>query len=227
LRACSSHPATTADSPSLFAPAAYQGEIDALTKRSKSAENSFLSVYKLLAEAPDPFPLLDAAVVRFQLARFRAASLADPRTYQDQTARASEARVLESELSRQKEEVAQLKQQLAESQSVEKERKKLADKVDKLESKVAYSNTPSPPLGLILLAPPDGRHRQGERLGEGSRAACHLRRAATELRGEVRTRYIAVRLLADPGLLSQGEGPSTPSHRRSFPTSRAPNDRRL
>ncbi|ORY89725.1 CASP C terminal-domain-containing protein [Leucosporidium creatinivorum] len=95
---------------------AYQGEIDALTKRSKSAENSFLSVYKLLAEAPDPFPLLDAAV--------------------DQTARASEARVLESELSRQKEEVAQLKQQLAESQSVEKERKRLADKVDKLESKM-------------------------------------------------------------------------------------------
>lgn len=41
----------------------YQTEIDALTKRSKSAENSFLNVYKLLAEAPDPYPLLDAAVV--------------------------------------------------------------------------------------------------------------------------------------------------------------------
>lgn len=67
LRACWSHPATTADGPSLFASTAYQGEIDALTKRSKSAENSFLSVYKLLAEAPDPFPLLDAAVVRLQL----------------------------------------------------------------------------------------------------------------------------------------------------------------
>lgn len=43
---------------------AYQTEIDALTRRSKGAETSFLNVYKLLAEAPDPFPLLDAAVVR-------------------------------------------------------------------------------------------------------------------------------------------------------------------
>ena len=43
---------------------AYQSEIDNLTKRSKTAENAFLSVYKVLAEAPDPFPLLDAAVVR-------------------------------------------------------------------------------------------------------------------------------------------------------------------
>lgn len=43
---------------------AYQGEIDNLTRRGKVAENAFLSVYKLLAEAPDPYPLLDAAVVR-------------------------------------------------------------------------------------------------------------------------------------------------------------------
>lgn len=43
---------------------AYQTEIDNLTKRSKISENAFLSLYKKLAEAPDPFPLLDAAVVR-------------------------------------------------------------------------------------------------------------------------------------------------------------------
>ena len=42
---------------------AYQTEIDNLTKRSKTAENAFLSVYKVLAEAPDPYPLLEAAVV--------------------------------------------------------------------------------------------------------------------------------------------------------------------
>lgn len=42
---------------------AYQTEIDSLTKRSKSAENAFLNVYKVLAEAPDPYPLLEAAVV--------------------------------------------------------------------------------------------------------------------------------------------------------------------
>jgi homeobox protein cut-like len=44
-------------------PAAYQTEIDNLTKRSKSSENAFLNVYKVIAEAPDPYPLLEAAVV--------------------------------------------------------------------------------------------------------------------------------------------------------------------
>lgn len=43
---------------------AYQTEIDSLTKRSKTSENAFLHVYKILAEAPDPYPLLEAAVVR-------------------------------------------------------------------------------------------------------------------------------------------------------------------
>lgn len=40
----------------------YQGEIDSLTQRSKFAENSFISLYKLLAEAPDPTPLLEVSV---------------------------------------------------------------------------------------------------------------------------------------------------------------------
>ncbi|BGP40941.1 hypothetical protein JCM10449v2_004906 [Rhodotorula kratochvilovae] len=95
---------------------AYQGEIDNLTRRGKVAENAFLSVYKLLAEAPDPYPLLDAAV--------------------DQTARASEAKLLESELARAKDEIAALKQQVVESQAVDKERKKLADKVERLEGRM-------------------------------------------------------------------------------------------
>lgn len=43
---------------------AYQSEIDALTKRAKFAENAFLNVYKVLSDAPDPYPLLEAAVVR-------------------------------------------------------------------------------------------------------------------------------------------------------------------
>jgi homeobox protein cut-like len=42
---------------------AYQTEIDNLTKRSKYSESAFLSVYKVLADAPDPYPLLEAAVV--------------------------------------------------------------------------------------------------------------------------------------------------------------------
>lgn len=59
-----------------------------------------------------------------------------PRTAQDQTARASEAKLLESELARAKDEISTLKLQLVESQQVEKERKKLADKVERLEGRV-------------------------------------------------------------------------------------------
>lgn len=40
----------------------YQQEIDSLTNRGKYAESSFMKVYKLLAEAPDPKPLLEASV---------------------------------------------------------------------------------------------------------------------------------------------------------------------
>lgn len=40
----------------------YQEEIDRLTKRSKFGENAFISLYKLLAEAPDPVIGLTAAL---------------------------------------------------------------------------------------------------------------------------------------------------------------------
>lgn len=40
----------------------YQNEIDKLTKRSKFAETSFLSVYKKLAEAPDPAAILQSVI---------------------------------------------------------------------------------------------------------------------------------------------------------------------
>ncbi|KAF5094700.1 hypothetical protein D0Z00_003425 [Geotrichum galactomycetum] len=40
----------------------YQSEIDNLTKRGKFAETSFMNIYKVLAEAPDPTPLLEASV---------------------------------------------------------------------------------------------------------------------------------------------------------------------
>ncbi|KAG1778275.1 hypothetical protein EV702DRAFT_1196281 [Suillus placidus] len=59
--------------------AAYQTEIDSLMKRSKVSENVFLNVYKVLAEAPDPYPLLEAAV--------------------DQAVKATEAHALEAESS--------------------------------------------------------------------------------------------------------------------------------
>ncbi|KAG2079209.1 hypothetical protein BDR04DRAFT_1086356 [Suillus decipiens] len=69
---------------------AYQTEIDNLTKRSKVSENAFLNVYKVLAEAPDPYPLLEAAV--------------------DQAVKATEAQALETEVTRLRAENNELRQ---------------------------------------------------------------------------------------------------------------------
>lgn len=59
-------------------------EIDALTKRCKASENAFLGVYKLLADAPDPYPLLEAAVVSSQCSQRRhktsSEAISTPRT---------------------------------------------------------------------------------------------------------------------------------------------------
>ncbi|KAL9090230.1 MAG: hypothetical protein Q9159_002130 [Coniocarpon cinnabarinum] len=41
---------------------AYQGYIDLVTNHSKTVHSSFLHVYSLLSEAPDPYPLLEASV---------------------------------------------------------------------------------------------------------------------------------------------------------------------
>ena len=41
---------------------AYQGYIDLISNQSKTVHNSFLHVYSLLSEAPDPYPLLEASV---------------------------------------------------------------------------------------------------------------------------------------------------------------------
>ena len=41
---------------------AFQGEIDALSKRSKAAETTVLTIYKKLSEAPDPTPILSQAL---------------------------------------------------------------------------------------------------------------------------------------------------------------------
>lgn len=150
------------------------------------AENAFLSVYKLLAEAPDPFPLLDAAVVRPAVV-FVPVSRHIDRSQQDQTARASEAKVLEMELARSKDEIASLKQQLVESQSVEKEKKKLADKVERLEAKVRFTwRVWDRPPRLTVLDGADGRHDPRPGLVEGGRATCDVRRAIAKLRGTVR-----------------------------------------
>ncbi|KAJ7287847.1 CASP C terminal-domain-containing protein [Mycena rebaudengoi] len=95
---------------------AYQTEIDSLTKRSKASENAFLDVYKVLAEAPDPYPLLEAAV--------------------DQTVKVAEARELEAELQRLREENVDLRKRVNDFSAVETAKKKAENKVEQLELKM-------------------------------------------------------------------------------------------
>ncbi|KZT52259.1 hypothetical protein CALCODRAFT_94114 [Calocera cornea HHB12733] len=95
---------------------AYQIEIDNLTRRSKLAENSFLNVYKLLAEAPDPYPLLDVA--------------------SDQSVKVAEARGLESEVMRLREENGELRKKVAEVNALEGAKKKADTRVEQLEEKM-------------------------------------------------------------------------------------------
>lgn len=93
------------------------------------SETSFLNVYKLMSDAPDPYPLLDAAV--------------------DQTVKVAEARMLEAELTRLREENSELKKQLAEGSTVDDKRKKAEARAEQLEAKVGSK-------GMALTA--DGRH---------------------------------------------------------------------
>ncbi|KAG8981539.1 hypothetical protein FRB93_008556 [Tulasnella sp. JGI-2019a] len=95
---------------------AYQTEIDSLTRRCKTSENAFLNVYKLLAEAPDPYPLLDAAV--------------------DQAVKVAEAQTLESELTRLRSENAELRGRLNEISSLEAAKKKAEARTEFLEEKM-------------------------------------------------------------------------------------------
>ncbi|KAL5485305.1 hypothetical protein ACEPAI_7947 [Sanghuangporus weigelae] len=95
---------------------AYQTEIDNLTKRSKISENAFLSLYKKLAEAPDPYPLLDAAV--------------------EQTIKASQASQLEAEVARLKEENAALNRKLSDLSNIESAKKKVETKAQQLEDRM-------------------------------------------------------------------------------------------
>ncbi|KAH9839474.1 CASP C terminal-domain-containing protein, partial [Rhodofomes roseus] len=94
----------------------YQTEIDSLTKRSKTAENAFLNVYKVLAEAPDPYPLLEAAV--------------------DQTVKVAEARELETDLQRMRDENVELRKRLNEAASLEAAKRKADMRVEQLEQKM-------------------------------------------------------------------------------------------
>ncbi|KAI0309069.1 hypothetical protein OF83DRAFT_117441 [Amylostereum chailletii] len=74
--------------------------MDSLTKRCKFAENAFLDVYKVLAEAPDPYPLLEAAI--------------------DHAVKAAEMREMEDELQRTRKENTELQKRVDGFASVEK-----------------------------------------------------------------------------------------------------------
>ncbi|PVG01219.1 hypothetical protein CPB86DRAFT_773346 [Serendipita vermifera] len=95
---------------------AYQTEIDNLTRRTKSAETAFLSVYKILAEAPDPYPLLDAAI--------------------DQMVKVGESKELEAEIQLLKSENAELRRKVLETSTLETAKKRAEDKVEAMENKM-------------------------------------------------------------------------------------------
>lgn len=94
----------------------YQTEIDSLTKRAKTAENAFLNVYKVLAEAPDPYPLLEAAI--------------------DQAVKAAEVNDLEIEVKRLRDENAELRRRNSDIASLEAAKKKAETRAEQLEEKM-------------------------------------------------------------------------------------------
>ncbi|ELU42507.1 CASP protein [Rhizoctonia solani AG-1 IA] len=89
---------------------AYQNEIDALTKRCKSSDNAFLGVYKLLAEAPDPYPLLNSVV--------------------DMMVKVSDAEERQAELKNLREENAEFKRQVTDLADAKKKADTLEEKMD-------------------------------------------------------------------------------------------------
>ncbi|TDL25909.1 hypothetical protein BD410DRAFT_783893 [Rickenella mellea] len=99
----------------------YQTEIDNLTKRSKVSENAFLNLYKKIAEAPDPYPLLDAAV--------------------EQAIKASQSSELESELMKLREENTTLSCKVTELSGADAARKKAESRVQQLEDKIQEAIT--------------------------------------------------------------------------------------
>lgn len=112
---------------------AYQTEIDNLTKRSKSSESAFLNLYKVLADAPDPYPLLEAAVVR--LFNVRVMPTLNYCFIKDQTVKIAETRDLEDELQRVKAENAELQGRVSELANVDAAKKKAESRAEQLEEK--------------------------------------------------------------------------------------------
>ncbi|KAF8920467.1 hypothetical protein BGZ58_004355, partial [Dissophora ornata] len=94
---------------------AYQGEIDAITKREKATSQAFLSVYNALGQAPDPAKLLKVA--------------------SDQTTKLDEINALQAENMRLKEENSGLNKQITNLRSMSSNTTKLQQRLTRLETK--------------------------------------------------------------------------------------------
>ena len=90
---------------------------------------------------------------------------------QDQTVKVAEARELESELQRMKEENADLRKRLSETSALEAAKKKAEARAEQLEQKVctltSHFGARLNMLGMLLLA--DGRYDSGESHAERKR----------------------------------------------------------
>ncbi|KAF9438169.1 hypothetical protein BGZ76_009459 [Entomortierella beljakovae] len=94
---------------------AYQGEIDAITKREKATSQAFLSIYNALGQAPDPAKLLQVTV--------------------DQTSKQEEINALQIENIRLKEENSNLNKQVTNLRSMSSNATKLQQRLTRLETK--------------------------------------------------------------------------------------------
>jgi homeobox protein cut-like len=98
-------------------------------------------VYKVLAEAPDPYPLLDAAVVSpclYHCSRPPSCIF----TPQDQTVKVEEARALEVEVQRLRDDNVDLRRRVGEMSSLEASKKKVQTRLDQVEEKVRVEYSP-------------------------------------------------------------------------------------
>ncbi|KAL2917564.1 hypothetical protein HK105_202849 [Polyrhizophydium stewartii] len=89
-------------------------EIDSMTKRSKFAETSFLTLYKQLSDMPDPAPLIASAL--------------------DQTKQLAQVATLQAENRRLRDELATQQAQLAASKSAESSIGSLKQRLSKYEA---------------------------------------------------------------------------------------------
>ncbi|KAI8391252.1 CASP C terminal-domain-containing protein [Radiomyces spectabilis] len=99
----------------------YQTEIDNITRRTKFAENAFLALYKLLADAPDPAPLFEAAV--------------------DQSAKLVDSQATQKENETLRSQLEEAEKRLAQLQHVEETNKDLQQKITQMEEKMKDKKT--------------------------------------------------------------------------------------